>query len=324
MRPSDDIIHDIIPVMHTRRLLHRLRLLGILSALLAAPVFAQDTNWEHELAAWRTQHVNDLLKPAGWLSLTGLEWLEPGDNSFGTAADNKIRLAGTHSAHMGILHLQGNIVQLLPPSGGFPPDLRVADAPAKEQLLPVEADNDKNAPHITIGTLNMYVIRRADRYALRVKDSKSPTLVAFHGLNWYEPNQKYRVKAKWIPYNPPKSVTLATLAGTTYSQPVPGAAEFVLDGKTYRLEPVLEDPAAVQLFFILRDTTSATATYKACRFLYTVLPSHGVDKPGELWLDFNRLENPPCAYTPFATCPLPLPQNRMAIALPVGEKRYHE
>jgi len=310
--------------MHTHRLLDRLRLLGILWALLAAPVFAQDTDWEHELAAWRTQHVNDLLKPAGWLSLTGLEWLQPGDNSFGTAADNKIRLAGTHSAHMGILHLQGNIVQLLPPSGGFPPDLRVADAPAKEQLLPVEADQDKNAPHITIGTLNMYVIRRADRYALRVKDSKSPTLVAFHGLNWYEPNQKYRVRAKWIPYNPPKSVTLATLAGTTYSQPVPGAAEFVLDGKTYRLEPVLEDPAAVQLFFILRDTTSATATYKACRFLYTVLPSHGVDKPGELWLDFNRLENPPCAYTPFATCPLPLPQNRLAIALPVGEKRYHE
>jgi uncharacterized protein (DUF1684 family) len=310
--------------MHTHRLLDRLRLLGILWALLAAPVFAQDTDWEHELAAWRTQHVNDLLKPAGWLSLTGLEWLQPGDNSFGTAADNKIRLAGTHSAHMGILHLQGNIVQLLPPSGGFPPDLRVADAPAKEQLLPVEADQDKNAPHITIGTLNMYVIRRADRYALRVKDSKSPTLVAFHGLNWYEPNQKYRVRAKWIPYNPPKSVTLATLAGTTYSQPVPGAAEFVLDGKTYRLEPVLEDPAAVQLFFILRDTTSATATYKACRFLYTVLPSHGVDKAGELWLDFNRLENPPCAYTPFATCPLPLPQNRLAIALPVGEKRYHE
>jgi uncharacterized protein len=310
--------------MSTRRLSDKLRLLGILCALLAASAFAQDTNWEHELAAWRTQHVNDLLKPAGWLSLTGLEWLQPGDNSFGAAADNKIRLAGANSAHMGILRLEGNNVKLLPPAGGFPPDLQVADGAAKEQLLLVEADNDKNAPHITIGSLNMYVIRRAERYALRVKDSKSPTLVAFHGVNWYGPNEHYRVKAKWIPYDPPKSVTLATLAGTTYSQPVPGVAEFVLDGKTYRLEPVLEDPAAVQLFFILRDTTSATTTYKACRFLYTVLPTHGVDKAGELWLDFNHLENPPCAYTPFATCPLPPPQNRLAIALPVGEKRYHE
>lgn len=268
--------------------------------------------------------MNDLLKPAGWLSLTGLKWLQPGDNSFGTATDNKVHLAGSGAGHMGILRLEGKSVQLLPPSGGFPPDLRVADAPAKEQLLTVDADNDRNAPHIMIGTLNMYVIRREDRFALRVKDSKSPTLVGFHGLNWYETNEKYRVKAKWIPYDPPKSVTLATLAGTTYSQPVPGAAEFMLEGKTYRLEPVMEDPAATQLFFILRDTTSATATYKACRFLYTVLPSNGAGKPGELWLDFNRLENPPCAYTPFATCPLPPPQNRLAVALPVGEKRYHE
>jgi uncharacterized protein len=310
--------------MRTNRLSHNLRLLVILSALLAAPAFAQDGNWEHELAAWRVEHVSDLLKPAGWLSLTGLEWLQPGDNSFGTAADNKIRLKGNSAAHFGILRLEASSVQLLPPSGGFPPDLRVADAPAKEQLLLVETDNDRNAPHITIGTLNMYVIRREERYALRVKDSKSPTLVSFHGLNWYDPDVKYRVKAQWIPYNPPKSVTLATLAGTTYSEPVPGAAEFVLESKIYRLEPVLEDPAATQLFFILRDTTSATTTYKACRFLYTVLPSHGVDKPGELWLDFNRLENPPCAYTPFATCPLPPPQNRLPIALPVGEKRYHE
>jgi uncharacterized protein (DUF1684 family) len=323
-RPHARRNHDIISAMHTNRRSHKLLLLGIFCALLAAPVFAQDANWEHELAAWRTQHVNDLLKPAGWLSLTGLEWLQAGDNSFGTAADNKIHLAGTGAGHIGILHLEGNSVQLLPPPGGFPPDLRVADAPAKEQLLSVEADKDRNAPHLTIGTLNMYVIRREDKYALRVKDSKSPTLVGFHGLNWYEPNEKYRVKANWIPYNPPKSVTLATLAGTTYAQPVPGGAEFVLEGKTYRLEPVLEDPAATQLFFILRDTTSSTATYKACRFLYTVLPSHGVDKPGELWLDLNRLENPPCAYTPFATCPLPPPQNRLPIALPVGEKRYHE
>ena len=288
-----------------------------------AQAFAQNADWLHELSTWRKQHVADLLKPAGWLSLTGLEWLQPGDNPFGAAEDNKIRLT-SGTAHIGILRLEGNNVQLLPPPGGFPPDLNVAGAPAKAQPIPVDADNDKNAPHLTIGTLNMYVIRREDRYALRVKDSKSPTLVGFHGLNWYEPDGSYRVKAKWIPYNPPKSVTLATLAGTTYSQPVPGAAEFVLHGETYRLEPVLEDPAGPQLFFILRDATSSTTTYKACRFLYTVLPSHGLNKQGEIWLDFNRLENPPCAYTPFATCPLPPPQNRLQIALPVGEKRYHE
>src|ERR1700730_1601048 len=92
--------------MGTDCLSHKLRLLLILCALLAAPALAQDRNWERELAAWRVGHVNDLLKPAGWLSLTGLEWLQPGDNSFGTAADNKIRLSGNSAAHFGILHLE--------------------------------------------------------------------------------------------------------------------------------------------------------------------------------------------------------------------------
>jgi hypothetical protein len=105
---------------------------------------------------------------------------------------------------------------------------------------------------------------------------------------------------------------------------VPGVAEFVLQGKTYRLEPVLEDSKSTDLFFILRDTTSATMTYGACRFLYTEFPSNGLGKPGELVLDFNRLQNPPCAYTPYATCPLPPPGNRLPVALAAGEQRYHE
>src|SRR5580658_10714836 len=100
--------------MHTNRLSHKLRLLGIFFALIAASAFAQDASWQHELTTWRTQHVADLLKPAGWLSLTGLEWLQPGDNSFGTAADNKIHLSGNGSAHMGILRLEGNNVRLVP------------------------------------------------------------------------------------------------------------------------------------------------------------------------------------------------------------------
>jgi hypothetical protein len=170
----------------------------------------------------------------------------------------------------------------------------------------------------------MYVIRREARFALRIKDSKSPSIVGFHGLKWYPPDDAYRVTAKWIPYSPFKTITLATLVGTNYNQPVPGAAEFTLNGKTFRLEPVLEDPAVAKLFFILRDTTSKTTTYGACRFLYTDLPTNGLDKAGELVLDFNRLENPPCAYTPFSTCPLPPLGNRLPVPLPVGEKRYHE
>lgn len=279
--------------------------------------------WLTEIKAWRVEHAADLQKPDGWLSLAGLEWLEPGDNSFGGASDNKIHLAGLQTAHLGVLRLEGATVHLAPPSENFPAGFLVASSPPKPQLLPTDADSDNNAPHMTIGTLNMYVIRRGDRFALRVKDSKSQPLQSFHGENWYEPDEHFRVIAKWIPYNPPRTVSLLTLAGTSYTQPVPGAAEFQISGATFQLEPVVEDSEPNKLFFVLRDTTSTKTTYGACRFLYTGLPDHGLTQPGELVMDFNRLENPPCAYTPFATCPLPPKGNRLPIALPVGERRYH-
>jgi hypothetical protein len=307
------------------RLLFRLsRLSAILAIFLfAASLFAQDGTFQKDLAAWRTQHTADLLQPDGWLSLVGLEWLQPGDNTVGAAPDNKIRLA-KGPTHLAVLHLEGGIVTLNPPSGGFPPDFLVVGAPAKPQSLRAEGNKDKLAPRMTIGDLNLYVIQRESRFALRIKDAHSPSITGFHGLKWYPSDISFRVLAKWIPYTPYKTITLATLVGTTYDQPVPGVAEFSLAGETCRLEPVLEDPTVAKLFFILRDTTSTATTYQAARFLYTGFPTNGLDKPGELVLDFNRLENPPCAYTPFSTCPLPPPGNRLPIPLPVGEQRYHE
>jgi uncharacterized protein (DUF1684 family) len=290
--------------------------------LLSCALLAQDLALQKDEITWRSEHSAELLKPDGWLSLVGLEWLQPGDNSVGSAPDNKIRLP-SGPAHLAVLHLEGESVALNSPAGGFPEGFRVAGAPPKSQQLRAEPNNDKVAPRMTIGTLSMYVIRRENRFALRIKDAKSPSIVGFQGLKWYPPDDSYRVTAKWIPYSPYKTITLATLVGTNYDQPVPGAAEFTLLGKSFRLEPVLEDPAVAKLFFILRDTTSTTTTYGACRFLYTGFPTNGLEKPGELVLDFNRLENPPCAYTPFSTCPLPPPGNRLPIPLPVGEQRYH-
>ncbi|HYL86198.1 MAG TPA: DUF1684 domain-containing protein [Candidatus Angelobacter sp.] len=297
--------------------------LGMIGALACWSLSAQDLALKKDTVTWRAEHTAELLKPDGWLSLVGLEWLQAGDNSVGSASDNKIRLA-KGPAHLAILHLEVETVTLNPPPGGFPQDFRVEGAPAKTQTLRAEPNKDKVAPRMTMGSLNLYVIRRETRFALRIKDAQSPSILNFHHLNWYQPNEKYRITAKWIPYSPFKTVTLATLVGTSYDQPVPGAAEFTLDGKALRLEPVLEDPAVEKLFFILRDTTSSTTTYGACRFLYTGFPTNGLDKPGELVLDFNRLENPPCAYTPFSTCPLPPRGNRLPVALAVGEQRYHE
>jgi uncharacterized protein (DUF1684 family) len=296
----------------------------LLLAVLAAPARSQNQEWVKEELAWRTQHATDLQKPDGWLSLIGLEWLQSGETTVGSAADNKIRLPATAPAHLAILKLENGSVQLLAPQSGFPSGLQVDGSPAKEQTLRADPDRDKFNSRITYSTLNFYVIRRSDRFAVRLKDAKSPSLAEFHALKWYAPAAAYNITAKWVPYTPAKSVSLITLVGTSYDQPVPGYAEFTLQGKTYRLEPVLEDPQSARLFFILKDSTSADATYPACRFLYSPLPDHGVNHEGALVLDFNHLENPPCAYTPYATCPLPPAGNRLPVALPVGEQRYHK
>jgi len=284
---------------------------------------AQQPDFGQEQLAWRAQHLADLQKPDGWLSLIGLEWLQPGETRVGSASENKIRLPATAPAHLAILKFEKESVTLLAPKEGFPAGMQVDGAPVKEQALRADRDKDKFNSRVTFGTIHFYVIRRAEEFAVRVKDSQSPTLRDFHELSWFGPDPAFRVTAKWTPYSPAKTVTLARLVGKSYSLPVPGSAEFTLNGKAFRIEPVLEDPKVEKLFFILRDTTSTDSTYPACRFLYTGFPNHGLEQPGELVLDFNHMENPPCAYTAYATCPLPPTGNRLPIALPVGEKRYH-
>jgi uncharacterized protein len=287
---------------------------------LPQPGPAPEANWRKDLVTWRELQAEKLRAPDGWLSLAGLEWLNEGDNMFGSAADNRIRIQADVAPHLGVLRVSQNAVSLAPPSGGFPRALLLDGHTPRAQVLASENTPDT----LTDGTFSMFVIHRGERYALRLKDSHSSARLHFHGLKWYAPNEKYQIAARWIPYAPAKMVKIPTILGTTIEMPVPGVAEFVLDGQTVRLEPVLESPKDKELFFILRDTTSKTTTYGAGRFLYTTFPDQGLNKPGKLWLDFNRLENPPCAYTPYATCPLPPQQNRMQVAIPAGERRYRD
>jgi uncharacterized protein (DUF1684 family) len=280
------------------------------------------TSWQPDLLAWRAQRTTKLTAPEGWLSLIALGWLKEGDNSFGSAEDSRVPITGKAPAHIAIVRLEKDALRLLPPAGGFPKDLLVDGQPAREQAL--LADDAEKPSKLTIGTLTIIVIHRDGEFALRIKDLQAPTRVAFHGLRWYAPDAAYRVHARWIPYNPPKVLDIPTVLGTTTHLPAPGVAEFTLDGQLLRLEPVLETPKSTELFFIMRDATSKTTTYGAGRFLYSELPDHGVGQPGEVWLDFNKLENPPCAFTAYATCPLPPPQNRLSVPIPAGELRYHD
>jgi uncharacterized protein len=304
--------------------MERTRFIAAAFLALAPLVFASDAStdsWQQEELSWRQKRAEGLQKPEGWLSLIGLEWLKDGDNSVGSASDNKIQIAKV-PAHLGVIHLEKGAMRIAAPSGGFPKDLLLDGKPIQEAAL--FADDSPNPSKLTLGGINIIVIHRDERYGLRIKDAQAATRTGFHGLKWYAPNPAYRVHAKWIPYNPPKMIDIPTILGTTSKLPAPGAAEFTIDGQTVRLEPVLEDPESTDLFFIMRDATSKTTTYGAGRFLYTEFPDHGLKEPGEIWLDFNKLFNPPCAFTPYATCPLPPTQNRLSVAIPAGEQRYHD
>jgi uncharacterized protein len=295
-------------------------LLGACAAAAADAPPPDSATWTKDLQAWRDARAQRLSGPEGWMALTGLEPIPEGSSRFGGAADNSIHLKGQVPAHLGLLQRSGDEVKLLPPAGGFPAGFQVDGKPAQGGTL--SSDEDKPS-RLTVGSLVFFVIHRSDRYYLRIKDAQAPTRVKFEHLNWYAPDPAYRVKAQWTPYVPAHSISVASIIGTEDKMPVPGVAEFQLNGQTYRLEPVLEEPDATQLFFILHDSTSAITTYGAGRFLYADFPDHGLDKPGELVLDFNRLYNPPCAFTPYATCPLPPKQNWLKVELPVGEKKYH-
>ena len=300
-------------------LLFLLALAGVLAA--QAPATSGDA-WKKDLLAWRAQRAAGLQSPNGWRALIGLDWLQPGDNSFGSAAGNTIVLRGKVAPHLGTLRLTNDGVELLPPAGGFPAELKVdGRGPIPRQRLVTDAD--EHPSKLTAGTVSIVVIRRGDRTGLRTRDSQAPTLASFQGLRWYDPNPAYRIQARWIPYQPVKQIKVPTVIGTDENYTVPGVAEFTLEGKTLRLEPVLEEPNAKQLFVIMRDATSKTETYQASRFLYADVPDHGLAKPGTLVLDFNRAYNPPCAFTNYATCPLPPKGNILPVAIPAGEKRYH-
>jgi uncharacterized protein (DUF1684 family) len=296
---------------------------------------AEAAEWRQELAAWRAQREREVSAPDGWLTLVGLEWLKPGFNSFGAAKDNQIQVRAQAPDHIGLLTVSGKtsagkgasgqaapgspIIQLLAPAGGFPPDLIVDGGPARETPLTV---TNSRSPVIVWHGLTLAVLARGNRFALRIKDTDAPARASFHGLNWYAPEARFRVTARWIPFDPPRIEKIPTGLGTTLDLPTPGIAEFSLDGETLRLAPVMEDPEGKTLFFILRDTTSQSTTYSEARFLHTGLPDHGIGQPGTLILDFNRLENPACAYTPYANCPQPPELNRLPMALEAGERLY--
>jgi hypothetical protein len=278
----------------------------------ATPPPADSSAHRREIEQWRARRLERLESPEGWLTLVGLSWLEPGKNAVGSDAGNRVVLpAGKAAPFVGTLDRAGDGVTF-----HAAPGAGVTSNGAPVTTLVLRSDKDGEPTALSLGTLTFYLIARGDRLGVRVKDSESPARRGFHGLEYYAIDPKWRVEARFEPYSPPKKVAIPNILGSVDQEDCPGALAFEIDGKTYRLDPVIER-GETDFFVIFGDRTNGTDTYGAGRFLYASPPVGG-----KTVLDFNKAYNPPCVFTPYATCPLPPPENRLATRVEAGEKAY--
>jgi uncharacterized protein (DUF1684 family) len=228
----------------------------------------------------------------GWLNLAGLFWLKAGENTIGGAESNDFVFPHAE-ASLGKVILQNNQVLY------------------NGQVIYASDDNFKVISH---QFLRWFIIKRGDKYAIRLRDLEGEYLKAFHGIDYFPADPKWKFKAKFIP-TVGKKVTIIDITGRSYQEDSPGLLEFVVDGKAYRLEA---GPGETKedFFVVFGDATNKTSTYGGGRFLDT----KGFNADGTVTLDFNKAYNPPCAFTPFATCPLPTKENKLNLAIPAGEK----
>ncbi len=293
---------------------------GLLVSLFAVLPWAH-ASYVHRINQWRAARVAKLTAPNGWLSLVALDWLHKGINRIGSAGNNDIvfkrvpaHLGSVTWAPDGTLHLK------LAPHRHVSVDgkkvtsaMLVDDTQVKKGIMPTK---------VSFGNISFYVIDRDGRKALRVKDTQAPARKHFAGLDYFPVRASWRIKAQWIPFNPPHQVKMTNVIGNVNTVKIPGKAVFRRNGRRFTLLPIQEEKGG-DLFFVLADRTSGKETYGASRFLDVELPAGGIHKKGEVVLDFNKAYNPPCAFTHFATCPLPLVQNRLDLAITAGEKKYH-
>ncbi|MFC4822315.1 DUF1684 domain-containing protein [Dokdonella ginsengisoli] len=268
-------------------------------------------DYTKQIETWRAQRVERLKSPNGWLSLIGLHWLKDGRNTVGSAKDNDVVLA-KGPAHLGAVLLKDGKATIELDAKA---DATIDGGKSKSAVL--LDDSHEKPTTVAFGTASFYLIDRNGKKGLRVKDSDAQTRKDFVGIDNYPIAPAWRIEAKWEAYQPPHTLDVPTVLGTVDKMPVPGKAVFERDGKKYELLPVLEEKDAKELFFIFADRTSGKETYGAGRFLYADMP-----KDGKVVIDFNKAYNPPCAFTPHATCPLAPPENRLDLTIQAGEKKY--
>jgi len=266
---------------------------------------------ESEIDAFRQAREERLRTPDGWLTLVGLHWLREGRNTFGSDPESRVVFPeGKAPALVGAFVVEGGRVRV-----EVAPGVPVTHDGRPVTSLELQNDMQGDPTILALGPLQFYVIERSGRLGIRVKDSESEALRNFTGLDYYPIEASWRIEARFEPYDGPRTLEVPNFIGPPTQETSPGALVFDVEGVAYRMDAIPDDPSYLLVF---ADSTNGSETYGGGRFLRVELPAEA----GPVVLDFNKAYNPPCVFTPYATCPLPPPQNKIAAAVRAGEKSY--
>jgi len=271
-------------------------------------------DFQRDQQLWREQRSAGLLKPDGWTSLVGLYPIEAGAHYFGSDADNGIRLS-VGPGHFGLLRLDKGRLRFVPERGLA---LTLNEQPLKGAAVLLADDSPAGPTRIGFdeGKGVLTAIKRGGNLYLRVRHADAATRTGFGGIDYWPAQQDWKVTAKFIAHPAGQTIEVANIIGVIEPTPNPGAVEFERDGRSFRIEAL--DQGGEELMLVFADRTSGHGSYSAGRFLDVPRPN----LQGKVTVDFNKAYNPPCAFTPFATCPLPPQGNRLDLEVTAGEKTY--
>jgi len=290
-----------------------LLLLFFVLSISCTTISEEEKQYIQQIDDWHKQRVERLKEKDSWLSLAGLFWLEEGENSFGSDKSNSIIFPeGKAADFMGWFDLENGEVKIR-----LKPGIKITNKnqPITEMIL--QNDNSGKPIILKYKSLSWFVVKRQDKYGIRLKDNEHPEFDRFAGIDRYEIDTEWRVKANFVPYNPAKIIEIPTVMGTILEDPSPGFLQFEIDGNLYQLDPTGKMESK-RLFLIFADLTNGDETYGAGRFLSIDFPH----PDSTVYIDFNKAYNPPCAFTKYATCPLPPKQNQLPLEVTAGEKNY--
>ncbi|MBA3547905.1 MAG: DUF1684 domain-containing protein [Nannocystis sp.] len=273
--------------------------------------------YEASIREWRAGRIAALRAEHGWLALAGLYWLDSldtGEHRLGADPGADLVFPEGAPPEIGRLRLQGGEVSLQVAPGV---DARIGELAVTQTVLRSDVDPKQPPDRVHIGErFTFFILSRGGRLGVRLYDSASPARREFAGIDSFPVASEWRIQARFEAHAQPREIEHPTVLGTVQAAQVPGVAVFSIAGREHRLTPILEaGPAGQELLFVFRDQTSGVETYTGGRFLIAALAQDGTVE-----LDFNKAHNPPCAFTPYATCPVPLPENRLPIRIEAGEK----